>query len=251
MLPLSIVILTRNEAKNIVRCLQALQGLSDDVLIVDNGSTDDTMALARSLGARVIQVEWQGYSATKNTGNLQAKYDWILSLDADEVMDGRLKEAIQKRFQTLPSPEHAFLIRRKMVYGEQILHHGSVSKEYRLRIFDRRRACWNTNTVHEDVEFSGDVKRETLEGVVLHYSFADSKDHLERLDKYARLSAQHMHEQGRKPHILKHCFSPLFGFVKDYIFRLGFLDGKAGYHFAKEEMWYRRRKYDLLKAMKA
>jgi glycosyltransferase involved in cell wall biosynthesis len=151
MISISVVILTKNEAHYIGRCLRALKGLSDDIHVLDSGSTDNTVELAQQHGVRVSNVTWQGYSETKNSGNLNAKHDWILSVDADEEINEELHHAIQQLCQSDPPDNVAFELKRVMVFAGKVLRFGSVSNEYRTRIFNRQNAHWNQQTVHEDI----------------------------------------------------------------------------------------------------
>ena len=137
-------------------------------------------------------------------------------------------------------------IKRLLVYNGQILKYGSVSSEYRPRVFNRLVTKWNQNKVHEELEFIQVVNIQKLEGNVLHYSYQDEEDHKFRLEKYAKLFAQHMHEKGKKSPWFKRTFGPLFGFIKNYIFRLGFLDGINGLKHAMVEFGYTRNKYKWL-----
>jgi glycosyltransferase involved in cell wall biosynthesis len=246
MLPLSVVILAKNEAHNIERCVKPLLRLSDDILVLDNGSTDGTQAIVKALGARLMEVEWQGYSATKNNGNQLAKNDWILSLDADEVVNDELVASIIALFATTMNVQHAFSIQRKMVYEGKVLQHGSVGKEFRIRLFNRTTARWNQHEVHEDVEVDSSVVVTSLNGYALHYSFTSIEDHQQRLHKYAMLSAHQMHVNGKSSTWMKRVVSPWFHFLKNFIFRLGFLDGKLGFEFALHEKKYTAEKYHLL-----
>lgn len=249
MLPLSIVILTKNEEQNIVRCLQSVKELSDDILVIDSGSIDATIQLAKSNNAKVINTQWLGYSATKNFGNQLAKNKWILSLDADEELNESMRTHIRKIFSSTISESTAFSLQRKMVYAGKVLHHGSVSNEFRTRLFNKENARWNQTLVHEDIEFLCEVELRTLEGFVWHHSFSSKEDHLARLEKYAQLSATQMHHQGKRATFVKRFLSPSFGFVKNFIFKLGFLDGSAGLQFAQHEKWYVKRKYELLHSL--
>lgn len=243
MLPLSIVILTKNEEQNIAHCLKPLIGLTDDILILDSGSTDKTIEIAQSFGAKVIQTEWKGFSQTKNEGNAKAKYYWILSLDADEVMNEDLKNNIIQLFSTMLNENEAYLLKRKMIYCGQQLNYGVVGNEFRLRIFNKKNASWNKNEVHENIQFSTNIKTKKIEGFLFHFSYNSEQEHLERLEKYAQLFAS---KSTKKSTFLKLYCSPIFGFIRNYIFKLGFLDGKFGFQFAKNEMWYTFRKYQLL-----
>jgi glycosyltransferase involved in cell wall biosynthesis len=245
----SVVIAARNEAQNLSVCLPALRGLTEDVLIIENQSTDDTVTVAQHLGARVISTEWKGYSATKNWGIAQASYDWIFSLDADEEADEVLIDSIRELFLHEPDKHCVFAVQRKMVYGQQVLHHGAVAKEYRVRLFHRETAIWDDHEVHEELFYSVPVKVIKLKGCLWHHSYTSEREHQERLSKYARLSAQQMKASGKRIAFWKPMCSPAFHFVKNYFFRLGFLDGKMGYRFARNEMRYVQQKYQMLKAL--
>ena len=249
MLPLTVVIVAKNEAHQIAACIKPWLGVTDDILVADNGSTDGMADVARAAGARVIQVVWQGYSATKNEANRQARYNWILSLDADEVANPELLAAVQQLFQTEPKSSQAFALRRRLVYLGKTLRHGAVASEYRLRLFHRSVGSWNGQDVHEDIQFSLPVTVTRLNGFLWHYSCTDEADHLARLEKYAQLFAHQQKALGRKAIWLKAWLSPCFGFVKNYVFKGGFLDGQAGYRFARNEMRYTQRKYALLQEL--
>lgn len=247
----SILILTKNEEKNIARCLKPLLDLSDDVILLDNGSTDATKDIALALSAKVQLLQWEGYAMTKNKGHAFAKYDWILSLDADEEINEELKTEIKELFAKDIAVENAFLLRRKMVFGTQILHHGSLSNEYRLRLFNKNIAHWNNAEVHEDIRFDKPAQIHKLKGYIKHYSYDTTAAHRLKLEHYAQLSAQQMFAKAKPSSFIKRHISPLFGFIKNYIFRAGFLDGKLGYAYARNEMWYVSRKYTLLQELNA
>jgi hypothetical protein len=249
MLPLTVVILTKNEERNIARCLEPLLALSDDILVMDSGSTDRTVTIAQSMGARVVQTQWLGYSATKNKGNQLAKNDWILSLDADEEMKEELVKSILELFQQELLPNQVFAIQRKLIYCGKTLHFGAVKKEYRLRIFNRSVTTWNHHDVHEDLQTKAPAQKIKLKGFVLHHSYASSQEHLSKLETYAQLSAQQMLKSGRKASFIKCYLSPPFGFFKNVVLRVGFLDGSLGIRYARENMWYVGRKYQLLKQL--
>ncbi|MBP6624085.1 MAG: glycosyltransferase family 2 protein [Chitinophagaceae bacterium] len=247
MRPLSIVILTKNEERNIIRCVKPLLALSDDVLVLDNGSEDATIELAKQSGVRVESTSWVGYSETKNKGNQLAKYDWILSLDADEEVNQDLVDALKKLFENEVPNDTAYYIRRKLIYCGKLLQYGSVKNEYRLRLFNRKNGAWNQNQVHEDLVFSSPVKKLKLDGFAWHHSYHSAEEHLKKLETYAKLSSKQMYLQGKKATFIKCYLSPLFGFFKNYVYRLGFLDGAIGFQYASESMWYTKRKYQLLK----
>lgn len=245
MLPLSIVILTKNEERNIARCLLPLQGLTDDIVVVDSESTDNTIAIATAMGAKVMTAAWQGYAKTKNEANRAAKYEWILSVDADEEVNEELRSAVLQLFSGSVSEKTAYLIRRKMVYCGSVLNHGAVANEYRLRLFNKKNARWNEKAVHEDIELNSGVELRKLNGFMWHHSYNTTGEHEKKIELYAQLFAKQKLMEGRKFSFVKTRLSPAFGFIKNYIFRLGFLDGIRGYQFAKTEMKYTSRKYEL------
>lgn len=249
MIPISVVIIAHNEARNITRCIQSLLTLSDDVLVVENNSIDQTAELAEQAGAHVLKTEWKGYSQTKNFGNNHAKYDWILSLDADEVPNEFLIQSIQNLFSSVIDIHRAYTIQRKMVYCGKVLNYGSVRNEFRVRLFNRNSAEWNTHKVHEELHYVKEVHIKKLEGYVWHYSYQSVEEHRIRMAKYAQLSAKQMFDNGKQTSFIKLHVSAPFSFIKNYIFKGGFLDGHAGLQFALNEMWYVKLKYQLLQSM--
>ncbi|MBK7692689.1 MAG: glycosyltransferase family 2 protein [Bacteroidetes bacterium] len=246
MLPLSIIILAKNEEKNIATAIAPLVGITDDILVIDSGSTDNTKNIVRTLGATVVEMEWKGYSYTKNVASRHAKYNWILSLDADEEVNAALRDHIVQIFSEEMSMDVAYKIRRKLVIAGKVLHHGAVSNEYRVRLFNRQRAWWNQNEVHEDIEFRGNVTVKKLKGYMWHYSYNTNEEHETKLTHYAHLFAKQKIAEGAESSVVKQYLSPVFGFIKNYIFRLGFLDGMAGLQFALAEMRYTYKKYELI-----
>lgn len=249
MLPISVVIIASNEAHNIERCVHAVTPYFDEVLVAVNNSIDDTYGLAESAGAKVIEVLWSGYSNTKNEVHKKAQHDWILSLDADEVVDNELVMSIVHEFSNEQPLHKVFSIKRRLIYNGQALKYGSVSNELRPRLFHRDFAKWNSNLVHEELMYKGTPEMKVLEGLALHYSYLNEEDHKKRLEKYARLFAEHMYANGKKAPWFKTMFSPYFGFIKNVVFRLGILDGNNGIKFAWNEMQYTKKKYQYLKEL--
>jgi glycosyltransferase involved in cell wall biosynthesis len=243
---LSIIIVVKNEAHNIARCIAPLLQISNDIIVADNGSEDGTQAIAAQAGAKVMTITWKGYSATKNEANSFAANDWILSLDADEVLNEELVKDIQRICSNQLSTETVFAIQRKLVYEGRLLKHGAVGKEFRIRLFNRNNAEWNQQVVHEKLVFAQTPKVHKLKGFAWHYSYKDEADHKQRLQQYALLAAKQMKARGKKRNLFKQSTSPLFGFFKNYICRLGFMDGRAGLKFALNEMNYTYQKYALL-----
>lgn len=243
----SLVIIAKNEAHIIGQTLQSLQGLTDDIVVVDNGSTDGTQDICRQHGAKVIETVWQGYGPTKNIGIRAAKYNWILSLDADEAIDATLKTAIQN--YSFTNDNEIFNLVFKNFFCGKWLRHGEWGTDSHVRLFNRTTVQWDAAAVHEQLQFPSAAKLVTLPGYVLHYTVYDLQQYRQKMDRYARLNAQKYFEQGKKGAFVKRWLSPLFGFVANYIFKLGFLDGKEGWITAMATARYTYWKYTYLMRM--
>jgi glycosyltransferase involved in cell wall biosynthesis len=227
---LSAVIITKNEEQNISKCLDSLKNVADDVLILDSYSTDRTPDICLSFGARVIPVEWKGYAATKNEGNALAQHDWILSIDADEVISTELAASIQT---WKSSGSNAFgEFSRLTNYCGAWIRHGGWYPDVKLRIFNRNQARWTGDYVHETLQTDTGVKIERLKGDLLHYSFHTISQHSAQVNRYSTLAAQEKLASGKKPSLLKLLFSPGWSFIQMYLLKLGFLDGRAGFIIA-------------------
>ena len=248
MLPLSVIIMARNEAHRIIACIEALKPLEAEIIVAINNCTDQTATLAKAAGARVVEIPWEGYAATKNNANQYGHYNWLLSIDADEVATPELCNGIISLFKQTMPPTQVWAIKRRLVIGEQVLKHGAVSNEYRVRLFNREYARWNTQAVHEDILFAAQTTPKRLPGWVWHRSFTGFSEHREKLHHYARLFAQQYAAKKTAVSPFKQA-SAYWGFVKNYVFRGGFLDGNAGLKFAKNEMEYTKEKYRLAKQL--
>ena len=241
---LSAVIITKNEATSIARCLQSLNGLVAEVIIVDAFSSDNTVQIAESLGARVVQKDWEGYSQNKNYGNQLAKNDWIISIDADEVITEELKSTIQ---QLTLEKDKVYSINRLNNYCGQWIKHCSWHPDWNIRLFHRKTAKWKGDFVHEKLTLIENIKVVRLEGLLHHYSYQNSADHWQRIERYAQLSAQQLFQDGKKATFVKLWFAPIARFLRTYFIKMGFLDGKAGWTISVRTGYLVYRKYRLLK----
>ncbi len=241
----SATIITRNEATNIGRSLRSLS-CADEVLVVDAESTDDTREIAAELGARVIIHPWEGFAAQKEFAGREARYDWILSLDADEELDGPAQAAIQAWKKSEPGAAGYRLARRAQYLGRWILHSGWYP-DYKVRLFDRRQANWRGSYVHESVVVKGPVA--TLEGEILHYTCASLEEHRQRIEFYTYLAAKEMHDHQERVSLFRRALGPPWIFFHTYILRLGVLDGIPGFWIARMAARYVRRKYAKVRAM--
>lgn len=240
---ISAVVIALNEAENLPLTLPPLLRVAQEVLVVDTGSTDQTAVIARSLGARVIETHWLGYSATKNWANEQAQHDWILSIDADEVLSPELEASI---LQWSPQAETVFSLDRLNYYCGQAIQHSGWYPDWKVRLFDRRSVHWEGNYVHEDLRIPSTHQTAKLPGKLHHYSYQTSEDHWERIERYAHLSAQKLLAKGKTNVGFKRLFSPPARFFRTLILKRSFLDGKAGWTIAVRNAYMVRRKYQIL-----
>ena len=220
---LSLVIITRDAAALLPDCIASAR-FADEVLVVDSGSSDDTVAVAQRLGARIIHQDWLGYGPQKRFAALQAKHDWVLSLDADERLTPELAASIEAALSTPTAAAYA-LPRRNRFLGRW-LRHGEGYPDWCLRLFDRRRANWSEDAVHEKLETDGPVVR--LAGDLLHESEQGLADYLAKQDHYTGLQAERMFRDGKRFRAWRMLTSPVARFLKFYFLRRGFLDGVPG-----------------------
>lgn len=244
---ISVVIITKNEAHIIGVTLQSIQQLTDDIVIVDSGSTDDTVAICRTFNARIIETGWAGYGINKNMGIDAAKYDWILSLDADEAIDTiLLKELLRLPLQ---NEQEVFEMRFKNFFCGKRVRFGEWGFDKHIRMFNRKQARWNNAAVHENLLLPANAQKTLLSGHILHYTVHSMQEYRNKTDHYAHMNAKKYHAAGKKSGFIKQYLSPVFAFLQHYIVRLGFLDGAVGFIIAKTTARYTFLKYRYLKEM--
>lgn len=248
-LPVSVVIITKNEANIIAASIKAVRCFTDDIVVIDNGSTDHTMQIAHSLGCRVFERSWSGYGANKNKGIELARYNWVLSLDADEVADKQLINSLQAIDYTYTS--QVYDIRFKTYFGKKLIRFGSWGRDHHVRLFNRQQVRWSELQVHETLLLPAGITKQKLDGYIHHYSVDDLQEYKQKALLYARLSAQKYHTAGKKSSSLKRWLSPGFNFFKNYILYLGFIDGREGWHIAANTARHTWLKYHLLQKMEA
>ena len=243
----SIVIITRDEEKSLGRTLQAASMVTDDIIIVDSGSTDNTLAIARQFNATIINTTWDGYGANKNKGSDVAKYDWILSIDADEMVDDELRKALSEI--SFDDPSTIYELKFRTFFSGVVLRYGQTAGEKHIRIFNRTKVRWDNAGVHEKLILPSFTFIKRLPGYILHYSYKDLQDYLTKSNAYTSLRAQEMMNAGKKAGFLKLYLSPPYNFMLNYFIRLGFLDGERGYTYAKLSSTYTFLKYAKLKEL--
>jgi glycosyltransferase involved in cell wall biosynthesis len=224
----SVVIITLNEEKNIERCILSVKSIADEILVVDSFSTDRTKELCYQNKVRFVQQSWLGYAEQKNYANSIARNEWIFSIDADEMLSDELAQSI-KKVETGTEVNVVFSVNRLNNYcGKWILHSGWYP-DNKVRLFNKNYVKWSGNFVHEVPDIPHDFKTILLKGDLLHFSYNSKDEHLRQTEKYAGLSALQSFDRGKKSSIIKLTIGPVWRFFRDYILKLGFLDGKAGF----------------------
>lgn len=220
---LSAVIITRNAARQLEACLQSV-AFADEIVVVDSGSTDETVKLAQQHGARVLHQDWLGYGPQKRFAAHAAASRWVLSVDADERVTAELRDAI---WRELLAPRYsAYEMARRNRFMGRWLRHGEGYPDWSVRLFNRERANWSEDAIHEKVIVAGRVGR--LAGDLLHESEQGIADYLDKQNRYTTLQAEHLHARGKHAGLAKLVLSPILRFIKFYFVRLGFLDGVPG-----------------------
>ena len=229
---LSVVIITFNEERNIKRCLDSVAPVADEIIVVDSHSTDATEAICDRYDVKFFTQDWIGYIGQKNLANDLATCDLILSIDADEALSKELAESIQKiKNQDIESK--AFSMNRLMNYCGKWIRHCGWYPDTKVRIFRRGQAEWTGKKVHETLSLAENAEIVHLDGDLLHYSYYSPEEHWRRIEKYALFSAEEMAESGKKTTLFKACTHAAWRFIRDFIFKGGFLDGRTGLTICK------------------
>ncbi|MBJ6979017.1 glycosyltransferase family 2 protein [Luteimonas sp. MC1895] len=241
---LSACIIAFNEADRIGDCLASL-AFCDEIVVVDSGSTDDTAAIARAAGARVLQRAFDGFRSQKDFAVGQATHDWVLCLDADERVDDALRTSILAARAAGFDGAAGYRFARLDHYFGRFLRHGNAYPDRVLRLFDRRRGGWRGNReVHEAASVDGRVA--TLAGDLVHYPYRSLEQQLAKTQRYARMMAEHDFARGRRASLRKLVLAPAWRFWRGYVLRAGFLDGWHGLVYAYVRANYVRQKTVML-----
>lgn len=220
----SAVIIARDEERDLPRAIRSV-AWADEVVVVDSGSADGTVAAARELGARVLERTWTGFVDQKNFGTEQALHDWVFSLDADEACSPELAAEIA-RWRRTDRPERGFRIPRLAFFAGRWIRHTDWHPDHQLRLYHRAAGRWAPRRVHESVSVDGPVG--TFVHPLHHYPYADMGEYVRKLGAYAELAARDLWERGRRASAFQVASRPVAAFVKSYVLKRGFLDGGAG-----------------------
>jgi len=224
MQPVSAALITYNEEQNIEGALQSLSW-TDEIVVVDSGSTDATVEICRRYTNRVFQRSWTGFVDQKNHAVAQASHDWIVALDADERISPELNREIARlRLQGLQPP--GYRMPRSAFFMGRWIRHGDWYPDYQLRLFDRRHGSWQGGRVHESVKLDGAPG--LLQSEIHHYTYRRISEYLNRLETYSTLAAQDYRSRGRASSAWAMAAKPPIAFLKSYVWKRGFLDGTPG-----------------------
>ncbi|MCX6244485.1 MAG: glycosyltransferase family 2 protein [Bacteroidetes bacterium] len=224
---LSVVIITHNEEENILRCLSSVKEIADEIVVVDSFSTDRTAEICRSQGCNVVSHAFEGYGQQKQFAVDQARNNWILSVDADEVVTEDLKLEIRKLLEKDSVSFSGYRIPFSLFYMGRILKHSGTGNEFHLRLFDRTKGRFTVVKVHEGIEVNGPLG--TLKGRIIHYSYRDLSHHLQKIDTYTTQAAEGYASRGKSFSKIWVVFKFPVSFFVFYIIRLGILDGYPGF----------------------
>ena len=245
---LSVVIITFNEEKNIEACLASAVSVADEILVVDSFSTDKTAEICQNTPkVRFLQNAFLGYGQQKQFATKQAKYDYILSLDADERLS---KDLIIKVLELKKEWKYsAYYVRRLNRYCGKWIRHGNWYPDYQMRLFDRRLAGWNDAILHENVYIYGQEKPKFLKAHILHKTIDSISQHLAQINHFTTLSAEKMYAKQKKATFYALYLKPIIKFLEGFVFKLGFLDGFYGFVVAKNSAFSVYLKYAKLREL--
>lgn len=224
---LSVIIIALNEAHNIRRCLESVR-FAAEIIVLDSGSEDETVTIAREYTSKVYQTDWRGYGVQKQRALSYATQPWVLNLDADESINAALRHAIE---QAMTSDADAFRIPIRMCFYGQLMCFSSSPKRH-VRLFKREGARYSDDIVHEKIILPSSTRIGRISLPILHHSFQDVSHALTKMNRYSSYSAKIRINAHRKPSLWKSLFGAWWMFFRCYFLQRGFLDGRAGFLLA-------------------
>jgi glycosyltransferase involved in cell wall biosynthesis len=224
---LSVVIITRNEEANIRRCLDSVKGISDEIVVVDDHSTDKTAAICSNAGCKVILHEFEGFGRQKQFAVSQASNDWILSIDADEVVTHDLAEEIRSLMTSETITHQGYSIPFSVYYLGRLMKHSGMRNETHLRLFNRVKGKFREEQVHEGVEIQGTTGK--FKNRIVHYSYRDLNHHLEKINLYTSAAAGNYLRKGKQFSKIQAALKFPVSFFIFYFLKGGILDGYPGF----------------------
>ncbi len=241
---ISAAIITYNEEKNIERCLNSLIGVVEEIVVVDSFSTDRTKEICEKYNCRFIHRAFEGHIEQKNAAMAEAKHEWILSLDADEELSPELKRSITELRESVIVDAYSF--NRLNNYCGKWIRHSGWYPDRKIRLWNRNKGKWEGENPHDKVIMKDSASVQWIEGNLHHYSYTNTSEHDLQLRKFAEISAQAKFKKGQTAGYLKMYWSSAFKFLRNYFFKLGFLDGKDGWIICKKSALENYLKYKRL-----
>ncbi|MFZ5453398.1 MAG: glycosyltransferase family 2 protein [Thermodesulfobacteriota bacterium] len=240
---LSVTVIALNEEANIVPCLESVR-FADEIIVVDSGSTDRTLELARNFTDRIFTTDWRGFAGAKNFALDQARMEWVFSLDLDERVPPDLQQEILEVVQA-DGPLAAYKVPRKNYVGRRWIRHLGWYPDHTLRLFRRDQGRFREREVHEEVVVPGPVG--LLRTPLEHYSYNNLEEYAARQDRYARLAAGEMRKAGRRPLPGELLWRPALTFLNLFVLKRGFLEGNLGLKLTLQASRYNFLKYHYLR----
>ena len=248
MIPISAVIITFNEERNIGRCLESLKNIVEDIVVIDSFSKDKTKEICESYGVRFIEHVFEGHIEQKNWAITQAKYPHILSLDADEALDEVLKNKILEVKNNWQADGYS--MNRLTNYCGHWIKHCGWYPDTKLRLWDSRKGSWGGTNPHDKYELHDkNSKIIHLKGDILHYSYYFFADHYKQVEYFTTILAKAQFEKGKKAPLITLILSPIVKFIKDYFLKKGFLDGRIGFRICRISAFATYTKYKKLRSL--
>jgi len=226
---ISTTIIVRNNEDIIERCLKSV-AWTDEIIIADSGSTDQTLDICRKYHCKIVETPWLGFGQTKQLAEKHTSHEWVFSIDSDEVCSNTLKEEIQN---TLSAPQDfaGFKIKRRTFYLNKPIKYCGWQNDYPLRLYRKSLGGFNSRNIHEFVEVKGDIGK--IRALLLHHSYPTIEGHIEKINRYTTLGAQEAVQKGKTCSPFMAVLKGSFKFLKMFILQWGFLDGLAGFLLAK------------------
>ncbi len=244
---LSVGIITFNEEKILGKTLESVKNIADEIIIVDSNSTDSTVEIAKNYGAKVFTEGWKGFGPQKNSVLEKCNGEWILLIDADEVLSEELIVKLKGIVNLESSDYQVYEINRCSVCFGKELKYGGWSNQYATRLWKNGAGILNNNLVHE--RFESEYPKGKIKEKIYHYSYLTFSDYILRFDKYTTLGAEEYLKKGKKSNLFNILINPIFKFIRMYILRLGFLDGLEGLIIAIFSAMYTMTKYFKLREL--
>ncbi|HRH60684.1 MAG TPA: glycosyltransferase family 2 protein [Chitinophagaceae bacterium] len=242
---LSVIIITYNEEKNIERCLQSVQPIADEIIVVDSYSTDNTKRICEQYKVKFIEHAFEGYIEQKNFALQQGSCEFALSLDADEAPDAELLQAIISEKQKGFTADVYGMNRCNYFCGKWIKH-GAWYPDRKIRLIKKGKGYWGGTNPHDKIIPAANTAVKKLNGDILHYTYHSLEELIAQQNKFSTIAAQAMYQQGKQPSYFKLVLSPLVAFISSYIIKAGFLDKYEGYVIARTMAYYTLFKYAKL-----